>query len=105
MKSVFLDGRVLVNATLFDTELSNFQDRSFSGTSLPGAGTPADVRSRGVDFDGQVKLPGGFSVSSAVTYLDAAYTTRSFERPTSKAAVAANGQLPGERGRTSSFRT
>jgi iron complex outermembrane receptor protein len=71
-KSVLLDGRLLINTTLFYTKVDNFQDRSFNGTSFLVRNS-GNVRSRGVDFDGQLHVAGGFSVTSAITYLDSIY--------------------------------
>ena len=67
-----IGGRFLVNATLFDTKLENFQDRSFNGTSflIRNAG---DVHSRGVDFDGQVRIVAPLLFTYGATYLDAKY--------------------------------
>ena len=73
-KGVFFDGRLLINTTLFYTRVDNFQDRSFNGTSFIVRNS-GNVRSEGVDFDGQLHFGSGFSLTSAVTYLDSIYLT------------------------------
>ena len=73
VKSVFWDGKVLLDATAYYTTLHDFQDRSFSGTTflIQNAG---DVRSRGVDLNGQIRPTSNLTLTSGVTYLDAIYT-------------------------------
>jgi iron complex outermembrane recepter protein len=73
VKSVLLDGKLLLNATLFDTFLHNFQDRSFNGTSflVRNAG---DVRSQGVDFNGQFRALSNLDFTIGTTYEDSIYT-------------------------------
>ena len=75
-KSTFFDNKLRFNATLFDTELKNFQDRSFNGLSfvVRNAGS---VRSRGLDVDGQFVPASRISISYALTYLDSIYTSDS----------------------------
>ena len=71
IKAIFAN-RFLVNVTLFDTKLKNFQDRSFNGTAflVRNAG---DVRSKGIDFDGQVRIAQPLLFKYGATYLDSAY--------------------------------
>ena len=71
-KAIF-GGHLLLNATLFDTKLKNFQDRSFNGTSflIRNAG---DVRSKGVDFDGQFRALPDVLFTYGATYHNAEYT-------------------------------
>ena len=73
LKSTFLGGKARLNATFFDTELHNFQDRSFNGQSFIIRNS-GDVRSRGVDFDGELVAPAGFRFNFAATYLDSIYS-------------------------------
>ena len=71
IKAIFAN-RFLVNVTLFDTKLKNFQDRSFNGTGffVRNAG---DVRSKGVDIDGQVRIVQPLLFKYGATYLDSTY--------------------------------
>ena len=73
IKSILLDGRARLNLTLFNTNLHNFQDRSFDGTQfvIRNAG---DVRSRGVDFDGDFEPIDNFKLMFGGSYLDSKYT-------------------------------
>lgn len=72
IKSEFLGRRARLNLTLFDTELSNFQDRSFDGTGFLIRNS-GNVRSRGVDLDGQVLVMSGLKATFGGTYLDSIY--------------------------------
>lgn len=74
VKSVFWDGRALLNLTAFDTNLSNFQDRSFNGTVflVRNAG---NVRSEGIDTGGQLRPVPSVSLTYAATYLNSIYTS------------------------------
>ncbi|HEY0941947.1 MAG TPA: TonB-dependent receptor [Steroidobacter sp.] len=74
LKSVFLHNRVRLNLTLFHTTLDNFQDRSFNGTSFIIRNS-GDVRSEGVDVDGEILGPAGLRLSFAATYLDSIYAS------------------------------
>jgi iron complex outermembrane recepter protein len=73
VKSILLNGKLLLNATAFDTELHNFQDRSFNGTSflVRNAG---NVRSRGVDLNGQFRVLSDLDFTYGNTYEDSIYT-------------------------------
>jgi iron complex outermembrane recepter protein len=73
LKSIFWDSKFLFNATLFDTELKNFQDRSFNGVGFV-VRNAGDVRSRGLDLDGRFRATQNFSVTYAATFLDAFYS-------------------------------
>ena len=74
VKSVFWDKRFRLNATLFNTKLKDFQDRSFNGSSfvIRNAG---DVRSKGVDLDGQILPVPEVKLNYGLTYLDSIYTS------------------------------
>jgi iron complex outermembrane receptor protein len=72
VKSEFFGRRARVNLTLFDTELSNFQDRSFDGTGFLIRNS-GDVRSRGVDVDGQLLIVPRLKATFGGTYLDSIY--------------------------------
>jgi iron complex outermembrane receptor protein len=72
-KSTLWDGRALLNVTLFNTALKNFQDRSFNGTAFVTRNS-GDVRSRGVDIDGQIRPASNVTLTAGLTYLDSIYT-------------------------------
>lgn len=72
VKSTLLNGRARFNATLFRTTLHNFQDRSFNGTAFLIRNS-GDVRSQGVDLDGELIGPAGLRMDFGATYLDAKY--------------------------------
>lgn len=73
MKSILLDGRARLNVTLFNTDLHDFQDRSFDGTNFVIRNS-GDVRSRGVDFDGDLEPIDNFKLTFGGAYLDSKYT-------------------------------
>lgn len=69
----FLERLLTLNATLYRTELDNFQDRSFDGTSfvVRNAGS---LRHQGVEVDGRARLGAGFSLAGSAAYLDSEFT-------------------------------
>ncbi|HVR89673.1 MAG TPA: TonB-dependent receptor [Novosphingobium sp.] len=73
VKSILLNGRARLNLTLFNTNLHNFQDRSFDGTQFVIRNS-GDVRSRGVDFDGDFEPIDNFKFTFGGAYLDSIYT-------------------------------
>jgi iron complex outermembrane receptor protein len=73
VKAKLFDGRARLNLTVFQTDLKNFQDRSFSGTSFIIRNS-GNVRSRGLDMDGEMLLAPRFRVTFGGTYLDSIYT-------------------------------
>lgn len=72
VKSVWWNRKILLNATLFDTVLHNFQDRSFNGLSfvIRNAGS---VRSRGLEAEGQVHAISHVDLNFGMDYLDSIY--------------------------------
>ena len=72
LKSIFWDGKFLLNATLFNTELKDFQDRSFDGFGF-AIRNSGNVRSRGLDLDGQLRAAQNLSFTYGATFLDATY--------------------------------
>jgi iron complex outermembrane recepter protein len=74
LKSQMLDGKLILNATVFDTVLHNFQDRSYDGLEflIRNAGA---VRSRGLDLDGRFRALSNLTFNYGLTYLDSIYTT------------------------------
>ena len=73
LKSILLDGRARLNVTLFNTNLHDFQDRSFNGIQFVIRNS-GDVRSRGVDFDGDFEPIDNFKLTFGGAYLDSKYT-------------------------------
>jgi iron complex outermembrane receptor protein len=73
LKSQFLDHRVLFNADVFQTDLDNFQDRSFNGLAfiIRNAGS---VRARGAEAEGVVQPIDHIKLDFGVTYLDSIFT-------------------------------
>lgn len=73
VKAQLLGRRLIVNATLFNTNLKNFQDRSWTGFAFltRNAGS---VRSRGVDLDGRFRAASTVTFNYGLTYLDSIYT-------------------------------
>ena len=74
LKSQMLDGKLVLNASLFDTVLHNFQDRSYNGFEflIRNAGA---VRSRGLDLDGRWRALSSLTFNYGLTYLDSVYTS------------------------------
>ena len=72
VRSDWLDNRLQTNITLYRTELEDFQDRSFDGTSfvIRNAGS---LRHQGVEADGRFRFGGGFAVAASVAYLDSEF--------------------------------
>jgi iron complex outermembrane recepter protein len=73
VKSVFFDRRLLLNVTLYQTDLDNFQDRSFDGTSfiVRNAGS---VRAQGVEAEGQARPTEHVKLDFGVAYLNSYFT-------------------------------
>jgi iron complex outermembrane receptor protein len=73
LKSQFFDHRVLLNADLFQTDLDNFQDRSFNGLTfiVRNAGS---VRARGAEVEGAVLPIDHIKLDFGATYLDSIFT-------------------------------
>lgn len=73
IKSQFLDRRLTANATLFRTDIDDFQLRSYNGLafSVRNAGS---IRQQGVEFELRARPVGGLSLGVAGTYLDSEYT-------------------------------
>ena len=72
VKSTWWHNRILLNATLFNTVLHNFQDRSYNGLSfiIRNAGA---VRSRGLEFEGQIHALQNVDLNFGGDYLDSIY--------------------------------
>lgn len=72
LKSTLDGGRVLFNATVFRTEVDDFQDRSFDGISFSFQNA-GDIRSQGVEIEGGWHPTRHFALDAAFAYLDATY--------------------------------
>ena len=70
-KSTWLDGNLLLNATLFHQRYEDFQLNSFLGTSFVVRSIP-EVVSRGLDAEVLFQR-GGFSLQGGATYTDTKY--------------------------------
>jgi iron complex outermembrane receptor protein len=73
VKSILWDGKLLLNANLFDTGMHNFQDRSFNGLGFVIRNS-GDVRSRGMETEGQIHAIDHLNFDFGLAYLDAIYT-------------------------------
>ena len=72
MKSVLMDGRMRLNATVFRTLLDGYHGRVFDGASFSFVNA-GDVLSRGLELDGVWLLSENFDVNFGLTLLDAEY--------------------------------
>ncbi len=80
VKSMWWDGKLLLNATLFNTELHNFQDRSFNGLGFVIRNS-GDVRSRGLETEGQIRAIEHVNLDFGLAYLDGIYTSNKHAPP------------------------
>lgn len=69
MKSTLVDGKVIANVTLFQTELSDFQNRSFDGLSFVVLNA-GDLVMRGLEADIQAQPSDRLSFTFSGAYLD-----------------------------------
>ena len=76
VKSKLLDGSMTVNATLYRTDLDNFQDLGFDGLSFVVINA-GEVRQQGVEVDINWAPVDPLRIVAGVSYLDSEY--RSFE--------------------------
>lgn len=76
MKGVFLNRRLTLNASVFNTTYTNFQVQTFDPMSpsatfaLSNAGK---ARTRGVELDSRAVLPADFRLSASLAYIDAKF--------------------------------
>jgi iron complex outermembrane receptor protein len=77
VKSVLFERRLLLNATAYRTELDDFQERSFDGTSfiVRNAGS---IRAQGVEIEGQARPTSNVAIDFGVAYLDSKFTSNHF---------------------------
>lgn len=73
VKSIWMDRKLLLNATVFQTKLHNFQDRSFNGLGFV-VRNAGDVRARGVEVEGQFRPIEHLNINFGMDYLDSIYT-------------------------------
>lgn len=73
IKSSWLDRALKANLTLYRMDIAGFQDRAFDGVSfiVRNAG---NLRQQGFEFDLTMAPTRNFSVTSAIAYLDSAFT-------------------------------
>jgi iron complex outermembrane receptor protein len=74
LKSTFFERRLLINADIFQTNLTNFQDRSFTSTGIL-VRNAGDIRARGVELDSVVIPVEHINISLGVAYLDSIYSS------------------------------
>jgi iron complex outermembrane receptor protein len=74
LKSTFFEHRLLINADIFQTDLTNFQDRSFTSTGIL-VRNAGNIRARGVELDSVIKPVEHFSISLGVADLDSIYSS------------------------------
>lgn len=79
VRTQFLDRRVTLNVTLFDTTYRNLQAQTIEtladGTSNFRLTNVGRLKTKGVEVEGSVRPVDDLSLNGAVTYLDAIYTS------------------------------
>jgi iron complex outermembrane receptor protein len=92
VKSTFFSRRLLVNADVFQTDLDNFQDRSFNGLTflVRNAG---NVRARGAELDTVIQPIDHIKIDLGAAYLDSIYTSNT-AAPGLPACTGAVGSCP-----------
>ncbi|WP_298813788.1 TonB-dependent receptor [uncultured Sphingomonas sp.] len=77
IRSHFFDRRLTANVTLFDTNYRNLQAQTIEtladGTSNYRLTNVGKLNTRGIEFEGSLRLSDDLNVNGAVTYLDATY--------------------------------
>lgn len=95
VKSLLLDGRLGLNATLFDTRLKDLQAVTWDG-SLFYVTNAAAVRTRGAELEARWRIGRGWSLRASLGWLHGVYT--SFPDAPARADQGAKSQdLSGER--------
>src|SRR3546814_6852606 len=71
---------VTLNATLYQMDVSNYQDRSYNGIgySIQNAG---NIRNRGVEIDSSVRVVEGLQFNLSAAYLHSVFTSYSTGAP------------------------
>ena len=73
VKSTLLDGSMTANATLYRTDIDDFQDRAFDGLSFVVINA-GKIRQQGVEMDLNWAPIDPLSIVAGVSYLDSEYT-------------------------------
>ena len=71
-KMILLDGAASLNVAVFHSEFDDLQVSTFEGVNFI-VGNAAQATTRGIELDGRWRVAEGFTVSGAVSYLDAEY--------------------------------
>jgi iron complex outermembrane receptor protein len=92
VKSLLLDHTLKLNATLYRTELHDFQDRSFNGVTfiVRNAG---DIRAQGLELEGQWKPTSHVGLDFGLAYLDSTFTANT-KAPGLPGCTGAAGSCP-----------
>jgi len=89
IKSLLAGGAAMLNASLFYTEIQNFQIISFTGTAFKTESVPAE--SQGLEFEGRWAATDALALGASATYADAHQTDTDTRLPYSPEwAVALN---------------
>ena len=89
IKSLLAGGAAMLNASLFYTEIQNFQIISFTGTAFITESVPAE--SQGLEFEGRWAATDRLALGASATYADARQTDTDTRLPYSPEwAVALN---------------
>jgi iron complex outermembrane recepter protein len=89
IKSLLAGGAAMLNASLFYTEIQNFQIISFTGTAFITESVPAE--SQGLEFEGRWAATDALALGASATYADARQTDTDTRLPYSpRWAVALN---------------
>jgi iron complex outermembrane receptor protein len=75
IKTESADGRFILNAALFSTQVKDDHLMGFDPATLATSTVNADTRSRGAELQGTWRLGDGFSLSGAVSFIDAEITS------------------------------
>lgn len=93
MKTTFLDRKLLLNATLYRTDVNGFQDRSFDGISTVISNAGA-LRQQGAEVEANVRIAPWLSFNNSVAYLDSKFL--SYPNAAGLPAVGGNQSLKGK---------
>lgn len=72
VKSTLLDGMMTANATLFRTDIDNYQDRSFKGLSFITSNV-GELRQQGLELETNIYLSDELTMRASYAYLDSAF--------------------------------
>jgi iron complex outermembrane receptor protein len=73
IKSMLLDRRLMVNATLYQTDLDDFQERTFTGLGFI-VGNAGSLRVRGLELDFNAKPNDKLDLNGSLAWLDSEFT-------------------------------